>query len=577
MHRQSLSLLLSVSIATTLLAASTVPGSALAAELPNGVAAGDVTRDSAVLWARASKRGAVRFQVSRTGDFRGVRTYAVPVADATVPAKLHLEGLQAGTTYYYRATDAAKYSSTGRFRTPPAACSDAGVRFGVSGDWRGELAPYPAIRNAAGRDLDFFVAHGDTIYAENYSVPGTPTASTLEEYRALHDLGMTTTFGLNTWRELRGSTALLATIDDHEVVNDFAGGAAPSTDPNFAGQAGAFINETTRYQAGLQAFHEYMPVQELRYGDTGDARTAGKLRLFRERTYGNAATVMVLDNRSFRDQGLPPVTDLTNPAAIGAFLVGSFNPARTMLGAAQKDELKAALLRAQQDGVAWKFVMVPEPIQNLGVVAASDRFEGYAAERTEILKFVDEQDIDNVVFVAADIHGTLVNNLTYQLGPFQPQIGLTSFEISTGAVAFDAPFGPTVVELAAGLGLLTPAQLAFYNSLPVPFRDVFVNTLVDQQVVPFGYDPVGLTGSPVNASLSVGGYVATHTYGWTEFEVDRETKALQVTTYGVPPYDYATLQSNPSAVTALQPVVVSQFSVVPVATGGNAGSCGSGG
>jgi hypothetical protein len=50
-----------------------------------------------------------------------------------------------------------------------------------------------------------------------------------------------------------------------------------------------------------------------------------------------------------------------------------------------------------------------------------------------------------------------------------------------------------------------------------------------------------------------------------------------VTTYGVPPYDYATLQSNPDAVTALQPVVVSQFSVVPVSTGGNAGSCGSGG
>ena len=46
--------------------------------------------------------------------------------------------------------------------------------------------------------------------------------------------------------------------------------------------------------------------------------------------------------------------------------------------------------------------------------------------------------------------------------------------------------------------------------------------------------------------------------------MNRESKALQVTTYGVPPYDYATLQSDPDAVTALQPVVVSRFSVVPV-------------
>ena len=59
-------------------------------------------------------------------------------------------------------------------RTAPALCDETGLRFGVSGDWRGELAPYPAIRNIQQRDLDFFVLHGDTIYAENYSLPGTP-------------------------------------------------------------------------------------------------------------------------------------------------------------------------------------------------------------------------------------------------------------------------------------------------------------------------------------------------------------------------------------------------------------------
>lgn len=45
-------------------------------------------------------------------------------------------------------------------------------------------------------------------------------------------------------------------------------------------------------------------------------------------------------------------------------------------------------------GVVWEFVMLPEPIQNLGLLGASDRYEGYVHERTELLKFVDDHDID---------------------------------------------------------------------------------------------------------------------------------------------------------------------------------------
>ena len=110
---------------------------------------------------------------------------------------------------------------------------------------------------------------------------------------------------------------------------------------------------------------------------------------------------------------------------------------RTILGRVQLEELKQDLLAAKQAGITWKFIMVPEPIQNLGPGFAGDRFEGYAKERTEILKFINENQIDNVVFVAADIHGTVVNNLTYQEVPGREQIATNSFEISTGSVAFN--------------------------------------------------------------------------------------------------------------------------------------------
>src|SRR5262249_43377367 len=159
--------------------------------------------------------------------------------------------------------------------------------------------------------------------------------------------------------------------------------------------------------------------------------------------------------------------DITNPAQVTNFLVQSFDPSRTMLGGPQLARLEHDLLVAQQNGVTWKFVMVPEPIQNLGVLAAQDRYEGYAAERTQLLRFIEYHYITNVVFVSADIHGTVVNNLTYQTAPGGTQFSTGAFEVTTEAVAFDAPFGPTVADLATAAGLLSPAQRAFYDSLPV--------------------------------------------------------------------------------------------------------------
>jgi 3-phytase/alkaline phosphatase D len=389
---------------------------------------------------------------------------------------------------------------------------------------------------------------------------------------------MSERYGLNTWRDLRGSTAILATIDDHEVINDFAGGAPPSSNPTDFDQTGAYINETARYKAGLQAFHEYMPIEDRRYGNTGDPRTAKKPKLFRSRTYGNAAAVIVLDNRSFRDKGLLPA-DPYSAADIRRFLVQAFDPTRTMLGAAQLDELKQSLLQAQQRGVVWKFVMTPEPIQNLGVLIAEDRFEGYASERTQILKFIADQHIENVVFVTADLHGTLVNNLTYQLGPGQPQLASGAFEIVTGAVAFEQPFGPTVVDLATQLGFLTAEERAAYYGLPAfpgLGKDNFIEQLVNGQIVPLGYDAMGLTGSNIQVSYSLGGYVATSIYGWTEFEVDRDSKALTITTYGIDAYTYDDLQTKRADVVAREPSVWQRFRVQPVIGPDYGKSCGIG-
>jgi hypothetical protein len=45
---------------------------------------------------------------------------------------------------------------------------------------------------------------------------------------------------------------------------------------------------------------------------------------------------------------------------------------------------------AQAAGILWKFVFCPEPVQNFVPLGGGDRYEGYAAEGTELLKYIDD-------------------------------------------------------------------------------------------------------------------------------------------------------------------------------------------
>ncbi|MGJ3252244.1 MAG: phytase [Elainellaceae cyanobacterium] len=554
--------------------------------LPNGVASGDVDQDSAVLWTRSTVLGDVTFNYSTDADFATLAgTVTAEVTYPDRPVKVEIDDLEAGTQYFYRVTDAAGATESGQFRTPNEQGEQAGVRFGISGDWQ-QAPPYPILDSAAASDLDFFIKLGDTIYAdlETPALPGVTQARTLDEFRIKHAEVVGDRFGSNAVSDLYESTSILSTIDDHEIVDNFAGGAAPgespdapdigsSPDPLFTDDV-EFVNDTQVYEDALQAYQEYHPIQDEFYGETGDDRTAGERKLYRTRDYGSDASVFVLDSRSFRDDQLEPA-DLTNPAA---FIAETFNPDRTLLGEAQLELIKQDLLNAEQRGTTWKFVVIPEPIQNFGVVNAEDRFEGYAAERTELLQFIDDNAINNVVFMAGDFHGTLVNNLTYQMGPGQEQIATNAFEIVTGPVAFfDGRFGPAVVGLSAAAGLITPEQQAFYDSLPiapdtdstVDDKDDFLKALLTEQTALFGYDPIGLNNNLdvadglIDATLLQGDYVSAHTFSWTELDIDAETQKLTVTTYGIDAYSEADVLADPQAILAREPRIVSQFEVDP--------------
>jgi len=547
-----------VKVATRLILAFSpwTAGAASAQTFPNGVAAGDVDQSSAILWARSTVIGEIVFEYAANSSFTDAETVAAEVTEHTVPVKVETGPLMAGTTYFYRVTDSSGAIAEGTFRTP-AAEGYHGLRFGVSGDWRGELAPYPSIANVPESDLDFFVTLGDTIYADVPSIdfPG-DQARTVEEFRMKHNEVYSERFGQNGLANLRASTALFAVNDDHEVANDFAGGASPESDPRFD-ETGDYINETQLWSNGMSVFQEYNPIRDEHYGDTGDPRTAGKRKLYRFQRYGHDAAIMMLDARSFRDQSLPELLEPPGPREFQDYLEAAFDPSRTMLGEVQLAELMDDLLFAEEQGITWKFVLVPEPIQNLGPMLAGDRFEGYAYERTVLLSFIEQNDIHNVVFIAADIHGTIVNNLAYQRRPGGEQITTSMFEITTGSVAYGAPFGPTTIAHAG------PVIGNLYERLDRDGQNNLITVISNLMLGLYGYPHVGLDRSPVDAQLLDGGYVVVNTYGWTQFEIDAESQCLTVTTYGIDWYNEEELFNAPDEVLGREPKVVSRFRVEP--------------
>ena len=589
------------------------------AGLPNGVAAGDVTPTSAYLWSRSDSGSPVAFQLSTDPTFAAGVTSFAPAAsgDPLLPTKVFADGLSAGTRYYYRASDGSQ-TTAGTFKTAAAAGQQTGLRFAVTGDWRGELAPYPAIKNVpTDGSLDFFVELGDTIYSD-FPTPAVPAgqARTLGEFRAKHaevygDRGGASPAiapANNYWAQIRGSTAVYATLDDHEVTNDFAGYATVGqAGAPFTGNPSARVNDSELHNNGTQVFHEYNPIAEEFYaGPDDDSRMSGERKVYRNRSFGKDAAMIVLDNRSFRD------AEAANP-------LNYFDATRTMLGGQQLADLKADLSAAQAAGTTWKFVVTAEPIQQIGATLAADRYEGYFAERNDILKYVDDNKIDNVVFVSADIHGTLVNNLQWFDNPATPgNQGMAhetgAFEITTGSVGFNPPFGQTILGgVATGLLPLPPGTPpALGQALTDLATRAGNGTELQQNAVVqlllaaayagdplFNPDPVGIEGGrginvtvedaqfvlpdtlfsslgldpTTQAILEAAGltddfgfstaFAATTYFGWSDFEIDPITQELVITTYGIAPYTQTQIEDDPS-VLARDPAVLSRLRFAPI-------------
>src|SRR5262245_43148624 len=159
-----------------------------------GVAAGDATSTSAILWARAVDENApantsLTLEYSTAplppGAFNSVSAALsgvtqVPGACATDSSKdyvckLKLDGLTPNTVYFYRFVGpAGETSIVGRFKTAPHSATSAPLHFAFSGDNDGLIRPIALASVIPSQNLDFYVNLGDVIYetASNLTTSG---------------------------------------------------------------------------------------------------------------------------------------------------------------------------------------------------------------------------------------------------------------------------------------------------------------------------------------------------------------------------------------------------------------------
>ncbi|HCP61056.1 MAG TPA: hypothetical protein DIU14_01085 [Actinobacteria bacterium] len=350
-----------------------------------------------------------------------------PDHDGTLLYKL--SKLTPATTYYYKFADkgTGQQSRTGRFTTAPAADSNVGVTFTFSGDQDGTpntttpsltcpgeagFKSFTSAMNEAGNQ--FYVNLGDTIYSDS-SCLTTPDSS-LTDYRNNYQQNLS----YPSLRDFRAAAPFYTQWDDHEVQNDF--------DPTTV--------DPTLLANGRQAFQEYDAMRP-------PSSTLGFYRHFR---YGANAEVFILDERSFRTNeadridanangtedcqnattGQPDVAPTLNQSTRNFFAaqipgLGLDQPVprlclknlnakgRTMLGSAQRHQFLSDLAAST---ATWKIVMSEDPMQQF-FAFPYDRWEGFRWERNTILHNIDDNNINNVVWLATDVHAFMAHTVDY--------------------------------------------------------------------------------------------------------------------------------------------------------------------
>ncbi len=462
--------------------------------IPYGVATGDVTQGSAVIWSRSDRPARMIVEYAFNPSFRNAQRIAGPLAleASDYTARLNLEDLPDGRQVFYRVSfqdlDLRRVYSepvTGSFRTAPKRRQDitfawsgdqAGQGWGINPDFGG-MRIFETMRQFR---PDFFIHSGDTVYADGPILPTvtlpdgsiwrnvttvekSKVAETLKEFRGNYIYNLMD----ENFRRFNAEVPTLAQWDDHETTNNWypkeiltnIGGDARYTEKNVSVLAAR----------ARQAFLEYQPIR---------INQRDPERIYRSFSYGPALDVFRIDERSYR--GNNTRNRQTAP-----------DPDTEFLGQSQIQWLKRRLL---QSTATWKVIASDMPIGLVVSDSANATTNGLPAyeafanadggvplgrelEVAELLRFIKHRNIRNVVWFTADVHycaSHYYNPAKAKFQDFNPFWEFVSGPLNAGTFGpntLDATFGPEVKFQSAppaGQANLPPsAGLQFFGLVKI--------------------------------------------------------------------------------------------------------------
>jgi len=351
-------------------------------DFPHGVMVGDVTENGGVFMVRTTTQAATVRVVVQDGDTWNEVSSTSLKTEEDGNLWLIQTGLDADTAYCVAAfTNAGSRSTVTRFRTAMAPDGWRVVRFGATSCFGGNR-PWTSLQAAAEEKYDFFCMLGDLVYADN--------ANSYDAYMAYYRSQLTEP----NLRLLTASTSLIATWDDHELVNNFNWDTA--------------TNPENRVEMALSAFRASVPLLQ-GPGGTG---------IWRKLSWGATLDVFVLDCRGERysDQYISPE---------------------------QMDWLLDGLANSN---ARFKIILTSVAITDytdlLSTAQQTDRWQGYPKQRQQVLTFIEDEGIDGILWIGGDFHYASVCRVG------RPgDIGDNMYEVLAGPTgSFLNPLGDLIVN-----------------------------------------------------------------------------------------------------------------------------------
>jgi alkaline phosphatase D len=375
-----------------------------------GPIVGHTTPSSARLWGR----GAFERQGSAVRRCHGVvevRRGDIVVFADYFPMKAHFDftgvidvtGLDPGTQYTYRMgyivadmepeqlgkvrSDMLVDASAGEFRTADPATTDLSFVFGSCRyllklfnlsifDDRGDKT-FRSIREQmlAGRKTDLMLMLGDQIYADDMTTSINPDDEASEFHARYRDA-----FTTPHLRALMSTLPTYMAMDDHEIENNWT-------------QDG-YTSKHKLYNVAMAAYAAYQQAHGPSLVFHGDNKKLSEIPLERYYRFDHGpAGFFILDTRTERFREFEPPE---------------------MIGRQQLRELKRWLSTST---ARWKFVGTSVPMFPDHRKESTDKWSGFREQRREILDYILDKQIRDVVFLSGDVHCSFWAELSHPQHP----------------------------------------------------------------------------------------------------------------------------------------------------------------